>query len=565
MPSHCILQRRSVDTDRALSLQAAGKMSPLEAAILSSRGMMAGDSLPVSQLMDTPLVDLDRGAARLVTAIQRKEPLVVVADYDCDGATACAVMVAGLRALGARIDYVVPDRLVHGYGISPSVVDLVMERYPSTRVLITVDNGILGHAGLLHAANLGLETIVTDHHLPGDTLPDAVAVINPSRKDDTSGLQKLAGVSVALWLVVLVKKLLASTGANTPPLSFLLSYVTIGTVADMVPLDAANRALVTNGIQRMRRLGEDVPVGVRALIKESGLPQDCLTTMDIGFGIAPRINAAGRLDTMDAGIDLLLATDPKEAARLARLLTETNEQRKTLQKEATEDASTAIEFAFDEKVRALVFGSEDWHPGIVGLVASRVKDTYHRPTFIFSLMDGLAKGSGRSIPGLHLKDAMEEVARRAPGVLAKFGGHAMAAGATLTSPQAVAQFRDVLDQVARERITDTMLNNVLLSDGPMPDLDLVSAARLMRHPWGQGFEAPAFDDEAIVKKVSALGKSGQHWRIDAAVGGRSTTTPIVLFNQREPVEGEILPLFLQPGLNTWKDRTSLQWIGRMLN
>lgn len=565
MPLPCILQRRSVDSDRALSLQMSGKMSALEAAILSSRGMVAGDVLPIAQLMDTPLVDLERGARRLVTAIQRKEPLVVVADYDCDGATACAVMVAGMRALGADINYVVPDRLVHGYGISPSVVDLVRDRYPATRVLITVDNGILGHAGLAHAASLGMETIVTDHHLPGETLPDAVAVINPSRRDDTSGLQKLAGVSVALWLVVTVKKLLATAGVNTPSLSFLLSYVTIGTVADMVPLDAANRTLVTNGIGRMRRMGDDVPVGVRALIKESRLPQDCLTTMDIGFGLAPRINAAGRLDTMDAGIDLLLATDPKEAARLARLLTETNDQRKALQKDATDDASTAVDFAFDEQVRALVFGSADWHPGIVGLVASRVKDTYHRPTFIFSLMDGVAKGSGRSIPGLHLKDALEEVARRAPGVLAKFGGHAMAAGATLTSPQALDQFRDVLDQVARERISDSMLNNVLLSDGAMPDLDLVSAARLLRHPWGQGFEAPAFDDEATVRKVTPLGQSGQHWKIEACVGGRANVTPIVLFNQREPAEGETLRLYLQPGLNTWMDRTSLQWIGRMLS
>jgi len=543
----------------------SGKMSALEAAILSSRGMVAGDVLPIAQLMDTPLVDLERGAGRLVTAIQRKEPLVVVADYDCDGATACAVMVAGMRALGADINYVVPDRLVHGYGISPSVVDLVRDRYPATRVLITVDNGILGHAGLTHAANLGMEAIVTDHHLPGETLPDAVAVINPSRRDDTSGLQKLAGVSVALWLVVMVKKLLATAGVNTPSLSFLLSYVTIGTVADMVPLDAANRTLVTNGIGRMRRMGDDVPVGVRALIKESRLPQDCLTTMDIGFGLAPRINAAGRLDTMDAGIDLLLATDPKEAARLARLLTETNDQRKALQKDATDDASTAVDFAFDEQVRAIVFGSADWHPGIVGLVASRVKDTYHRPTFIFSLMDGVAKGSGRSIPGLHLKDALEEVARRAPGVLAKFGGHAMAAGATLTSPQALDQFRDVLDQVARERISDSMLNNVLLSDGAMPDLDLVSAARLLRHPWGQGFEAPAFDDEATVRKVTPLGQSGQHWKIEACVGGRANATPIVLFNQREPAEGETLRLYLQPGLNTWMDHTSLQWIGRMLS
>lgn len=564
MSSNCILHRRPVDIDRALLLQAGQPgLTDLEAKVLAARG---ADSAPPAllDLLRTPMTDLEAGGLRLFTAIQKRERIVVVADYDCDGATACSVAVAGLRSLGAEIGYVVPDRMVHGYGISPSVVDLARDRYPDARVLMTVDNGIMGHAGISYAASLGMDVVVTDHHLPGDTLPsDAVAVIDPSRDDDHSGLTKLAGVSVALWLVVMVKKYLAQAGHSTPPLNFLLPYVAIGTVADMVGLDAANRALVAIGLDRMRT--GHAPVGVKALIKEAGFPSQYMTTQDIGFGLGPRINAAGRLDTMDAGIELLLATDPEEAKRLAKLLTQTNEERKRLQKEATQDASMVLDFTFTENMLSIVKGSEDWHPGIVGLVASRLKDTYHRPTFVFSLTDGYAKGSGRSIPGFHLKDALEEVARRAPGVLAKFGGHAMAAGATLTSPAALATFEVVFAAVAKERITPVMLDNTLYSDGPMPKLTLEGAARLMRHPWGQGFEAPAFDDTAVIQSVKPMGKDGIHWRIEALVGDTGEKTTVVLFNQPEPPVGKEVHLYLQPGLNTWMDRTNLQWLGRVLN
>lgn len=564
--AHCKLSRRSVDSDRASFLQSSLKLTPLEAQLLASRGVAPDAPTSLTQLLDTPLADLTRGAARVVEAIQRKEHIVVVADYDCDGATSCAVTVAGLRALGASIDYVVPDRMIHGYGISPSVVELVRERYPRARLILTVDNGILGHAGIAHAVHLGMEVVVTDHHLQGETLPpDAVAVINPARRDCPSGLSRLAGVGVALWLVYRVKGLLTAQGINTPSLGFLLPYLAIGTVADMVQLDAANRLLVSHGLQKIRAAGEGVPVGIQALIVEAGLAPHRVTSMDIGFALAPRINAAGRLETMDAGINLLLATDPKEAKRLARMLTETNLQRKALQKEATKEATANVDVSFEDASRALVYASTEWHPGIVGLVASRIKDTYHRPTFIFSLVDGVAKGSGRSIPGLHLKDALEEVARRDPEVLAKFGGHAMAAGATLTGPGAVDRFRELFTQVCAERVTDEMLQQVILTDGPMPDMSLELAARVMRHPWGQGFEAPSFDDEVRIVGLSPLGQAGIHWRLSAAVGGRDHTTPIVMFNtESPPTVGETVHLHLQPGLNTWNNNTTLQWIGKAL-
>lgn len=564
MSGNCILVRRPVDNHRALFVQnSTPGLTDLEARVLAARGAgPATHTLP--GLLGVYLTDIERGALRLQQAIIKREQIVVVADYDCDGATSCAVAVAGLRALGGLVDYVVPDRMVHGYGISPSVVDLARDRYRDARVLVTVDNGILGHSGITHAANLGMDVVVTDHHLPGDSIPsDAFAVIDPCREDDISGLERLAGCGVALWLVVAVKKMLTQVGRETPPLNFLLPYVAIGTVADMVALDPSNRMLVTVGLDRMRT--GQAPVGIEALIKESGILRSYLTTMDIGFGLGPRINAAGRLDTMDAGIDLLLATDPKVAKKLARLLTETNEERKLLQRQANDDVSVVLDITFDESMRALVRGSEFWHPGIVGLVASRMKENFHRPSFVFSLTDGYAKGSGRSIPGFHLKDALEEVARRCPGVLAKFGGHAMAAGATLTSVEALAKFEAAFTAVATERITAEMLNSSLHSDGPMPTLTLSAGAKLLRHPWGQGFEAPAFDDSAVIDSVKALGKGGLHWKIEARVGGRKEKTTVVLFNQAEPAAGQEVHLYLQPGLNTWRDNISLQWLGRVLH
>lgn len=563
MTDPCSLKRRPLDSDRALSLlNATNGLTQLEAQLLAARGAEPA-TFDLPALLSTPLADLPAGADRIAAAIKAKQRIVVVADYDCDGATSCAVAVAGLRALGGIVDYVVPDRMIHGYGISPSIVDLTKDRFPDARVLLTVDNGILGHAGISYAGQLGMDVVVTDHHLPGSSLPDAVAVINPARNDCPSKLQRMAGVGIALFLVIATKRKLASEGIQTPAMNFLLPYVAIGTVADMVSLDAANRQIVSVGMDRMR--AGQMPVGVAALIQEGKFPRAYMTTQDIGFQLGPRINAAGRLDSMETGIDLLLATDPKEAKRLARQLSETNEERKALQKAATQEASDALDYAFNPEMRAIVRGSADWHPGIVGLVASRLKENFHRPTFVFSLMDGMAKGSGRSIPGFHLKDALEEVARRCPGVLAKFGGHAMAAGATLSSPDALELFGDTLSMVARQRINDEMLNNVLLSDGPMPNMSLEDAARVMRHPWGQHFEAPAFDDAAIIDAIKPLGKDGLHWRVDARIGGRSNRTSVVLFNQPEPKAGQEAHLYLQPGLNTWLDKTSLQWTGRMLS
>lgn len=564
MPDSCILQKRQLDPNLALHLRTLRPdLTPLEAALLTSRGAVSVEP-SVPTLLQRPLKDLAAGARRIAQAIEHKQRIVVVADYDCDGATSCAVAVAGLSALGGTVGYVVPDRMVHGYGISASVVDLARERYPDARVLLTVDNGILGHAGIDYAGQHGLDVVVTDHHLPGASLPNAVAVIDPARDDCPGQLPKLAGVGVALWLVVATKKVLTDQGVPSPALTFLLPYVAVGTVADMVGFDEANRALVSVGLDLMRKGA--VPPGLKALIKEAGSVGAYLTTQDIGFGLGPRINAAGRLETMDAGIELLLAQDAARAADLAKMLTKTNEERKKLQRDATEDVSVSLEFGFRPEMRSIVRGSTEWHPGIVGLVASRLKENFFRPSFVFALKEGGApKGSGRSVPGFHLKDALEEVARRAPGVLLKFGGHAMAAGATLRDSEALYEFSEVFEEVAAERITAAMLEQTLLSDGPMPALELHDAARILRHPWGQGFEAPAFDSDALIETVKPLGKDGKHWKIEARIDGSAHKTFVVLFNHPEPVVGQTVRLYLQPSLNTWKEKTSLQWLGRVLH
>jgi len=558
------LFRREAPTGTLRALrQADPGLQDIEYRLLAARGQSGALLAPRDAFSARP-IDLDRGAARLGAAIRTGEQIVVVADYDCDGATSCAVMIAGLRALGAKIDYVVPDRMIHGYGISPSVVDLARDAHPDARVLVTVDNGILGHAGITHAQHLGMDVVVTDHHLPGQDLPDACAVIDPSRSDCPSGLGELAGVGVALWLVLATRKQLADVTGQSPNMGLLLSYLAIGTTADLVPLRLINRSLLDLGLRHLR--AGHAPVGVKALIEECGINPAYLTTTDIGFALAPRINAAGRLENMRQGIDLLLTQDPSEARRLAQSLTEVNNQRKSMQKEAVAQAGVDFDALPQTDVGrfSIVQANPDWHPGIIGLVASRLKDAHHLPTFVFSLADDKAKGSGRSIPGFHLKDALEDIARAHPGLIAQFGGHAMAAGLTLSGIGALDPFKQAFEAVASTRVSDEMREQVLMSDGEPPDLNFDQMLRLLSHPWGQGFEPPAFDTEAKILRVDPLGKEGKHWRIQAKPAGQKTPIGAVLFNQPAPTAGSDAHLYLRPGINTWAGNSTLQWIGEVI-
>lgn len=466
---------------------------------------------------------IDRACDLLEDALRSQARIVVVGDFDCDGATGTAVAVRGLRALGARhVDYAVPDRRRHGYGLSPAIVAELAPRRPD--LLITVDNGIAAHAGVAAAKARGMRVIVTDHHLPGASLPDADAIIDPNLPGDGFASQALAGVGVMFCLLLALRARLRERGAFAacaePDLRELLDLVALGTVADLVPLDRNNRILVAAGLQRIRagRAG----AGIAALLQAGKRdPARCVAT-DLGFVIGPRINAAGRLQDMRIGIECLLADDPGHARELAEQLSAINAQRRELQDEMVERAQATVgewiaRHGHDGLPVGPVLFEPDWHHGVVGLVASKLKEHLHRPVIACALSDpddDEVKGSGRSIAGFHLRDALAEVDARHPGLLLRFGGHAMAAGLSLRRadlPAFAAQF----DAVARARIPADALQAVLHSDGELQAEDFTcELARQLRYagPWGQGFPEPLFDGEFAVEGWKVMAE--KHLRLD---------------------------------------------------
>lgn len=499
------LLERPFDTTRALSLTRSG-LDSLTARLLSARNAKAVPGLG-ALLHHTELKGAHEAACLLLDAIDAGRPMVVVADYDCDGATACAVAVRGLRAFGADITYVVPDRMVHGYGLTPGVVLLARECAPDARVLITVDNGIASHAGVDAANASGFEVLVTDHHLPaaGKPLPDASVIVDPSQPGCGFASKSLAGVGVIWYVLWALQDLLRSQGRVVLPeqkVSNLLPLVAVGTVADVVGLDENNRILVAAGLERIRR-GKGF-VGIDELAR-AGFGNttriEALSTADIGFGIGPRINAAGRLQTMALGIDCLLSDDRERARLMARELNTINQTRKTIEQEAVDLALTQALAQVRDGAYSITAHAEHWHPGVIGIVAGRIKEKRWRPTFVMCTDEktGQIKGSGRSIPGFNLKDALDLLDKREPGLMLKFGGHAMAAGLTLT-PGSVERFSGAFEQVVRDTIDPAVYGQDLMHDGSLDVLLLNTrtALELARQPWGQQFPAPLFRDTFTV-------------------------------------------------------------------
>jgi single-stranded-DNA-specific exonuclease len=446
----------------------------------------------------------------------------VVADYDCDGATACAVALRGLAMLGAApgtLSYVVPDRQIHGYGLTPTIVDLARAQRPD--VLVTVDNGIASHAGVTHARGLGLKVLVTDHHLPALVdgvvqLPEADVIVNPNQPGCGFASKALAGVGVMFYTLLALRAELRSRGrfdaATQPRLDTLLDLVALGTVADVVRLDANNRRLVAQGLKRIRA-GRMQP-GVAALFQAAGRRCQSASAFDFGFALGPRINAAGRLADMTLGIECLTTDDPQRAMQLAMQLDAINRERRELEAGMREQAEVLLASLVARVADgsgappALVLYDPDFHEGVVGIVAGRMKDRLHRPTFVFALgNDGLLKGSGRSIAGFHLRDALDLVSKRHPGLLKKFGGHAMAAGCTLDECD-VGSFEAAFQEVAREWLLPAALKRQLATDGPLPlqYFNAETVTRLEAEVWGQGFEAPVFCDEVEVVQQRLVGE-----------------------------------------------------------
>ena len=499
-------------------LEQAG-IHPLLARLYAARGVTGTEELDdtlAKLLPPSSMLGLPEAATLLANAIAQNKRLCIVADYDCDGATACAVALRGLRLLGAHhVAYIVPDRIVDGYGLTAPIAQRV--RDSGADVLITVDNGIASMDGVAHARALGLQVLVTDHHLPAAELPNADVIVNPNQPGCGFVSKSIAGVGVMFYVLMALRSELRTRGvfdaATQPKLDVLLPLVALGTVADVVKLDANNRRLVAQGLKRVRALA--MPAGLASLFVASGRSAPVATTFDFGFALGPRINAAGRLSDMTLGIECLLTDDPARADELAKTLDGINRERRVIEGDMREQAMLIAESLFDEGDEAppaICVFDPDFHEGVVGIVASRIKDKLHRPTFVFAASaapgkEHELKGSGRSIPGFHLRDALDLVAKRHPGVLLRFGGHAMAAGCTIHE-DGLDTFEQGLIQVAQEWLDAATLTRRLETDGPLnPEyrrVDLVDT--LHKEVWGQGFAAPTFSEEVEVLSQRLVGE-----------------------------------------------------------
>ena len=503
-----VITRRFAPPDIAAGLIAAGE-NALLARLYAARGVAAdGETRADLARLAAPrgMRNLDIMAAHLADAIASGQRLLIVADYDSDGATACAVGLRALRAFGASVDYIVPDRFRYGYGLTPEIVRLAAStRQPD--ILITVDNGIASVDGVAAANALGLKVLITDHHLPGPELPRACCIVNPNQPGCEFPSKHLAGVGVMFYLMLALRAELRRRGAREEPnLADLLDLVALGTVADVVKLDANNRILVRQGLKRMRA-GRLQP-GIAALFRVARREALAATVHDLGFALAPRLNAAGRLADMSLGIECLATDDPQRAADIAVELDRLNRERRTIEAGMQETATAAVARVALGESRSLTLFDPDWHQGVVGLVASRIKERHRRPTIALARCgDGLLRGSGRSIPALHLRDALDRVAKRHPDLILKFGGHAAAAGLTLREAD-VERFAAAFDAAAREALTLADLEEEIDTDGSLAigDATRENAALLREQVWGAGFPEPRFVDRFRVLAQRVVGE-----------------------------------------------------------
>ncbi|MBP8778178.1 MAG: single-stranded-DNA-specific exonuclease RecJ [Alicycliphilus sp.] len=560
---------RDIPPRAVWALEQAG-VHPLLARLYAARGIRAQDELDDALARLLPpggLKGIGAAATLLADAIAQDKRLVIVADYDCDGATACAVGVRGLALLGARhVQYLVPDRVVDGYGLTASIARRVAER--GADMLITVDNGIASVEGVGEAKALGLSVVVTDHHLPGPALPAADAIVNPNQPGCTFESKSMAGVGVMFYLLLQLRAELRARGrfdqTSQPRLEPLLPLVALGTVADVVRLDNNNRRLVAQGLKRIRA-GQMQP-GIQALFDAAGRKAPAATTFDFGFALGPRINAAGRLADMTLGIECLLTDDAARAAELARQLDAINRERREIEGGMREQAMQLAEGLFDEGEEpppAISVFDPDFHEGVVGIVASRLKDRLHRPTFVFAASSAPGKehelkGSGRSIAGFHLRDALDLVAKRHPGVILKFGGHAMAAGCTVAEEH-FETFEQAFAQVAQEWLDAATLTRRLETDGPLaPEYcraELVDQLQLQ--VWGQGFAPPTFSEQVQVLSQRLVGEAKNHLQLKLLHQGQPMDA--IWFGHTEQLPERALLAF-RLDVNEWRGERRVQFL-----
>jgi single-stranded-DNA-specific exonuclease len=553
----------------AFALEQSG-VHPLLARLFAARGVTSAEELDdglAHLLPPSTMAGTDAAARLLADAIDGRQRVCIVADYDCDGATACAVALRGLALLGAApgtLGYVVPDRRVQGYGLTPAIVDLALKQQPA--LLVTVDNGIASFEGVAHARAHGVQVLVTDHHLPALVdgavrLPDASCIVNPNQPGCGFASKSIAGVGVMFYVLLATRAELRARGRfdmpTQPKLDTLLDLVALGTVADVVRLDANNRRLVAQGLKRIR--AGRMAAGVAALYAVAKREPRRAAAFDFGFTLGPRVNAAGRLSDMTLGIECLRTDDAGRAAELAQQLDAINRERREVEAGMREQAEAALEHLMPEGEAppALSLFDPEFHEGVVGIVAGKLKDRLHRPAFVFALaQDGLLKGSGRSIAGFHLRDALDLVAKRHPGVLKRFGGHAMAAGCTIDEEQ-FETFDAALQQVAREWLDAATLTRRLATDGPLAleYFNVETVAALDAQVWGQAFEAPLFCDEVDVLNQRLV--ADKHLKLRIKHLGQMRDA--IWFGHAEPV-AERVRLAYRVVLDEWNGQARLQMV-----
>ena len=537
------------------------------ARVLAGRGIESSENLDLSLsrlLQPDALSGVDAAAARIARAVEGNEAILVLGDFDADGATGTALAVSLLESLGAaRVDYLVPNRFAFGYGLTPEIVRVALGREPA--VIVTVDNGMSSVAGVTLAQKSGVDVVVTDHHVPGEELPPACALVNPNATGCEFASKALAGVGVIYYVLSRVRALLAEDGffarrgLSPPNLAHWLDLVALGTVADVVPLDLNNRILVHQGLRRMRS-GHTRP-GIRALAQVAGRDLRAVTAQDLGFAIAPRLNAAGRLSDMTVGIRCLLSTEMGEARRLARELNELNTERREIEREMTLDAALLVDESGAEQGSVICLYDASWHQGIVGIVAGRMRERHHRPVVAFAdagaAAPGELRGSARSIPGLHIRDALDDVAARFPGLMVKFGGHAMAAGLSIKRAQ-LDRFTRAFSDAVEARVSERDLAGIRMTDGELEPADLVleNARLVARHgPWGQGFEEPRFHGEFDIVAERVVGQ--RHLKLTLRHEGR--VVDAIAFN-RAPIRGGRVRALYRLGVNDYSGMETLQLV-----
>ena len=557
--SRPIIMRPQPDKD---VLETLADLDPVHARLFAMRGIKARSELDYSLANLAPVSSLDNvDAAVELLLSKRDERIVVVGDFDVDGATSTALMLRCLREFGFReVDYLVPNRFEYGYGLTPEIVRVAAKSSPG--LIVTVDNGISSVAGVEEARSSGIAVLVTDHHLPGDEMPAADVIVNPNLPGSKFPSGNLAGVGVAFYVIAALGKALQQQGqANAARIpATYLDLVALGTVADVVPLDHNNRILVEQGIRRMRA-GKTV-AGISALLQQAGRQVRRTVSTDLGFAVGPRLNAAGRLKDMSLGIECLLTDDHDEAARHAETLDQINRDRREIESTMRDQAFSYVESLDARRLpRCVCLYEPSWHQGVVGLIASRVKERCHRPVIAFAKeSDGFLKGSARSVTGVHIRDLLESVATACPGLIDKFGGHAMAAGLTIADT-AYEEFAKLADTQLARLYPDADFSGAILTDGPLPDDALnLGFARALRDagPWGSGFPEPMWNGDFDVLEQRTVGEKHLKLRVRPASGGKPLDA--IAFNQAGPAYRGVVQLAYRLDVNEYRGVESAQLI-----